>query len=252
MTVSTALLAVHTSLLAQSGDIPTVDIKVLAWNKTIDAIDIQTIDGPQAVNARRGQISAAFTVPLESELLLLESRGENASPAEPPPSVRLQLPIPTTVKEEGLLLIAESQGELLGVIVPFSEDSVPYDSLTIFNFTQFPVAAEIDAVRQPIPPRNRVSVPYEHIAVEKEALKTRFAVKTDDGWDLVQNGFIPTVPNGRVLFFISEDMPSAAARRLRPVRFTYVFEVQASEEAQRARDAINPVDPNVGYEPAPF
>ena len=147
--------------------------------------------------------------------------------------------MPSGLNREGLLLLARDNGELRGVIVPFSEAQIPYDTLTVFNFTRYPVAAEIDGSRRSIPARNFVNLPYLHVAIEKEALQTRFAVETEEGWSLVQNGFVPTVPNGRVLFFISDDLPaSPSARRLRPVRFTYVYELQASEETRRARDQI--------------
>lgn len=245
--VTLASLFVSLTVCAQSE----VEIQVLAWNKSIDSIEIQTVEGAEPVNARRGQITAPFTVFRETGVAIRETRAEGTSP-DTPSAIRLQLGIPAEVREAGLLLLAEDSGELRGRIVPFSEEKMPYNSLTIFNFTQFPVASEIDGVRQVIAPRDQVSLPYKYVAIENEALKTRFAVQTEDGWDLVQNGFIPTVANGRILFFISEDMPSSSARRIRPVRFTYVFEVQDSKEAKKARDQIEFVDPSTGYDPPLF
>jgi len=226
-------------------------VKVLAWNKTIDDAFILTNEGPKPITARRGQISSAHNVLLSSgvQILFEEASTDSSQPLFEP---ALRVAFPPNIGTEALLLLAESDGELRGNLVPFSEDEVAYNTLNIFNFTGYPVAAEIDADRHSIPPRNRLSIPYRYESMEKEALKTRFAVQTEEGWDLVQNGFVPIIPEGRILFFISEDMANPTSRRLRPVRFTYVFEVQASEESRRQRDGLNIVDPNETYEPAPF
>lgn len=79
-------------------------------------------------------------------------------------------------------------------------------------------------------------MPYQYVYAEKEALRTKFAVEQNGRMRLVQNGFVPLVNNGRVLFFIRENTAKSNRQSRDPVTFTYAYDVMSSRSVQPLTD----------------
>ena len=58
---------------------------------------------------------------------------------------------------------------------------------------------------------------------------------------LVQNGFIPLMNEGRILFFISDKAEKTGRAGESPVSFTYAYDVLPDPSAP-VRDPIEPMD----------
>lgn len=96
----------------------------------------------------------------------------------------------------------------------------------------------MDGERYRIEPRRKISIPYEFERGSREAIRTRFAADTEDGWTIVQNGYIALIPNARILYFMTTDFTTETEGRNRSVRFTYIPDRLRTEEERRRIEEI--------------
>ena len=137
---------------------------------------------------------------------------------------------------EVLLILSEKKKQYRAAVLPFAQKKFPKNTVTFFNLTTFPVFAQIGEETQEIKAKARYQVPYQYVYAEKEALRTKFAVEQNGRMRLVQNGFVPLVNNGRVLFFIRENTAKSNRQSRDPVTFTYAYDVMSSRSVQPLTD----------------
>ena len=235
----------------QANEERVLDLRVLAWNRNIDELHVTTRRGPERIKAAHGTISPTYKG-LVDDRLTLYTKHEN--PDEPEPDYRPALTeeVPSGMRE-GLLVLHGGDGEYRGMLIPFSESEVPYNSINAYNLTPYRIAAEIDGERHAIPSRQRISIPFEFDPDNRggQFVRSRFAAEIGDDWRTVQNGFITLIPDARILYFITADFASERERRNRPVRFTYIRDRVRSEEARREITEIEYTEFGDPDEPGP-
>lgn len=207
----------------------TVRLRVLAWNRTVEGLKLRTNEGWAPLRAPRGRISPTYAVPRREDGAL-RLHEKNSTLEEP--AVAFETSVPPGAKEV-LLLLRNGKKGYEGKLMPFSESDFPYNSITVFNQTTFPMAVEIDGERHSLEKGSLIRVPYSEEDLEQEALRSRMAAKTESDWKIVQNGFITLQPDARILYFISDDFASEQAARESPVRFTYVTDRMRGEDERR-------------------
>ena len=212
-------------------------LRVLAWNRDISELYILNPQGAERerIDATHGRISPTYEVPVRGQLVLhaKTTNAQGDTVFEP----AITKPVSPDLSE-ALLIARRSESGYAGLLVPFAENEVPYNAISIYNLTAYRIAALIDGTEHRIPPRKKISVPFEYDKEDRRVLRSRFAAKTDDGWEVAKNGFITLQPNSRILYFISDDFASEKHRRNQPVRFTYIRERLRSEEERRQIEAV--------------
>jgi hypothetical protein len=213
------LLCAGSSLSYAQDPEPTIlKLQVLAWNKDVRDIAAQSLSEPVIIKATRGRVSPVYTVTTTSPLMLFRTDAAGVG------TLVASVPFKEGLSE-ALLLLSERDGKIAGALMPFASKDFPKNTATIFNMTDFPVFAQIDGERLQIPAKNNHRVAYKYVYAEKEALTTKFAVQHEQRMKLVQNGFIPLMNEGRILFFISDKANRTGRAGESPVSFTFAYDV---------------------------
>jgi len=221
-----------TSLLAaQSDEAMNINLQVLAWNSNVDAMVVQAAEDPVAIAANRRRVSSIYKIKTTSPLVLHHSAEDGSSLGAPMASAVLNPNM-----RDVLLLLSEKKGSYQAALLPFAQKDFPKNTVTIINLTDFPVMAQIEGQRQKIEAKGRHQVAYQYSYAENESLRTRFAVEHDGRMRLVQNGFVPLINEGRVLFFISEKDVSSDRPTRNPVEFTYAYDIMPNPDQRPAAD----------------
>jgi|GEM_PF-2690639 len=229
------LLCAGSSLSFAQDPEPTIlKLQVLAWNKDVRDIAAQSLSEPVMLSATRGRVSSVYTVTTTSPLMLFRKDAAGVG------TLVASVPFKEGLRE-ALLLLSERDGKIAGALMPFASKDFPKNTATIFNMTDFPVFAEIDGERLQIPAKSNHRVAYKYVYAEKEALTTKFAVQYEGRMKLVQNGFIPLMNEGRILFFISDKADRTGRAGESPVSFTFAYDVLPDPSAP-ARETIEPMD----------
>tara|TARA_B110000093_G_scaffold44812_1_gene47874 strand:- start:82 stop:879 length:798 start_codon:yes stop_codon:yes gene_type:complete len=229
------LLFVGSSLSHAQDPEPTIlKLQVLAWNNNVRDLAAQSMPEPVMLSATRGRVSSIYTVTTTSPLKLFRKDAAGVS------TLVASVPFKEGLRE-ALLLLSERDGKIGGALMPFATKDFPRNTATIFNITNFPVFAQIDGERLQIPAKSNHRVEYKYVYAEKEALTTKFAVQYEGRMKLVQNGFIPLMNEGRILFFISDKAEKTGRAGESPVSFTYAYDVLPDPSAP-VRDPIEPMD----------
>jgi hypothetical protein len=140
---------------------------------------------------------------------------------------------------EVLLILSKKKKQYRAALLPFARKQFPDNTVTFFNLTTFSVFAKIGEETQKIKAKARYQVPYQYAYEEHESLRTRFAVEQDGRMRIVQNGFVPLVHNGRVLFFIRENTVQSNRESRYPVSFSYAFDPRSSRSEQQQSDQVS-------------
>ncbi|MFT6235014.1 MAG: hypothetical protein ACJAU9_000083 [Lentimonas sp.] len=229
------LLFVGSSLSYAQDPEPTIlKLQVLAWNADVRDIAAQSLSEPVMLSATRGRVSSIYTVTTTSPLMLFRKDAAGVG------TLVASVPFKEGLRE-AMLLLSERDGKIAGALMPFASKDFPKNTATVFNMTDFPVFAQIDGERLQIPAKSNHRVAYEYIYAEKEALTTKFAVQTEKRMKLVQNGFIPLINEGRILFFISDKVNKTGRGGESPVSFTFAYDVLPDPSAP-VRAPIEPMD----------
>jgi hypothetical protein len=211
------------------------------------------MDSLERIYLQRLAITAGYTVKRSEPLNIFKKSG--TIDGENTYKKVFSISVPENLNESLLLLSKTRDGKYRGTLLPFSEARVHYNAVNCFNFTPYPVVAEIANERIRIPPGEKRIVNYPAEIEAKPALQSRFVAKVGEEWNLVQAGFIPIVKDARILFIISSDAASTVESRNKPLRFTHVYEVLREEEERRRLDASeyhsedNPNSPDALYGP---
>ena len=228
------LLCAGSSLsYAQEPEPTLLKLQVLAWNADVRDIAAQSLSEAVMLSATRGRVSSVYTVTTTSPLMLFRKDAAGVS------TLIASVPFKEGLRE-ALLLLSERDGRVAGALMPFASKDFPKNTATVFNMTDFPVFAQIDGERLQIPAKSNHRVAYKYIYAEKEALTTKFAVQHEKRMKLVQNGFIPLMNEGRILFFISDKANKTGRAGESPVSFTFAYDVLPDPSAP-VREAIEPI-----------
>jgi len=212
------LLCAGSSLSHAQDPEPTIlKLQVLAWNQNVRDLAAQSMPEPVMLSATRGRVSSIYTVTTTSPLMLFRKDAAGVG------TLVATVPFKEGLRE-ALLLLSERDGKIAGVLMPFASKEFPRNTATIFNITDFPVFAQIDGEQLQIPAKSNHRVKYKYAYAEKEALTTKFAVQYKGRMKLVQNGFIPLMNEGRILFFISDKTDRTGRAGESPVSFTYAYD----------------------------
>ena len=238
------LLCVGSSLIQAQDPEPTIlKLQVLAWNNNVRDIAAQSMPEAVLLSATRGRGSSIYTVTTTSPLMLFRKDAAGVS------TLVASVPFKEGLRE-ALLLLSERDGKIGGALMPFAAKDFPKNTATIFNITDFPVFAQIDGEQLQIAAKSNHRVKYKYVYAEKEALTTKFAVQYEGRMKLVQNGFIPLMNEGRILFFISDKADKTGRAGESPVSFTYAYDVlpDPSAPARNLDDSDVPM-PDMLLEP---
>jgi hypothetical protein len=207
-------------LAAQADKAIDINLQVLAWNGNVNAMVAQADEDPVSISANRKRVSLIYKIKTTSPLMLHHPSKDGSSLGAPMASVVLNPNM-----RDVLLLLSEKKGRYQAALLPFAQKDFPKNTVTIMNLTDFPVMAQIEGERQMIDAKARHQVAYQYGYADKESLRTKFAVEHNGRMRLVQNGFVPLINEGRVLFFISEKNVSSDRPKRSPVEFTYAYDI---------------------------
>lgn len=210
-------------LAAQSDAVMNIKLQVLSWGEDVDAMVAQVGAEPVSIAAEQKRVSAIYDIKTSNLLTLYHPAKKGTDPGQPMVSVALKPGM-----REVLLILSEQENKYRAAVLPFAQKNFPDNTATIFNLTKSPVLAQIDGETQKIKAKARYQVPYEYAYAKKESLRTKFAVEQNGRMRLVQNGYVPVVNNGRVLFFIRENTAKSNRQTRDPVTFTYAYDVMSS------------------------
>jgi len=235
--IVTSMLLTHfatSPLAAQSDAVMNIKLQVLSWAEDIDDIDAMVAQvgaEPVLIAAEQKRVSAIYDIKTSNLLTLYHPANKGTDLGQPMVSVALKPGM-----REVLLILSEQENKYRAAVLPFAQKNFPDNTATIFNLTKSPVVAHIDGETQEIKAKARYQVPYEYAYAKKESLRTKFAVEQNGRMRLVQNGFVPVVNNGRVLFFIRENTAKSNRQTRDPVTFTYAYDVMSSRLVQPRTD----------------
>lgn len=219
------------SLAAQSDAVVNIKLQVLSWGEDIDAMVAQVGAEPVLIAAEQKRVSATYDIKTSNLLTLHHPAKKGTDLGQPMVSVALKPGM-----REVLLILFEQKNKYRAAVLPFAQKNFPDNTATFFNLTKSSVVAQIDGDTQEIKAKARYQVPYEYAYAKKESLRTKFAVEQNGRMRLVQNGYVPVVNNGRVLFFIRENTAKSNRQTRDPVTFTYAYDVMSSRSGQPRAD----------------
>lgn len=219
-------------LAAQSDAVVNIKLQVLSWEGDVEVLVAQIDAEPVLISAEQKRISPTYEIQTSKALSLYHPANNGAGLGKPMASVTLKPGM-----REVLLILTGKKDKYRAALLPFARKKFPENTVTFFNLTTFPVFAQIGEETKEIQAKARYQVPYQYVYAEKEAIRTKFAVEQDGRMRLVQNGFVPLVHNGRVLFFIRENTAKSNRQTRDPVSFTYAYDVMSDRSAQPSTDS---------------
>lgn len=213
-------------LLISAMNLCQASFKVLPWDGCLQGLAYRNGDTFIPLTLTFKKISRAYTLDDSAKLDIYdyeEAMEAIADKREPEPVFSISLP---TAKGQSLLVLSKSKKEYAGLAIPYSEQDIPFNALSCFNFTRYELAVEIDGQRHFIESSGRITLPFDFQYGKTEAFRSRMFARIEDRWKLIHNGFIPLKNDARILYFISSDFQTQKDRDMRPMSFTYVYEAQ--------------------------
>lgn len=218
-------------LSAQSDAAVDIKLQVLSWEGDIEAMVEQVDEDPVLISAEQRRVSTIYEIKTSNSLTLYHPAKDGADLGKPMASVTLKPGM-----KEVLLILFEKKKQYRAALLPFSRKKIPENTVTFFNLTPFSVFAKVGEETQEIKAKSRYQVPYQYVYAEHEALRTKLAVEQNGRMRLVQNGYVPIVNDGRVLFFIRENTAKSNQQSREPVTFSYAYDVMSSRSVQSSTD----------------